>query len=87
MMKKELTNKEQVLLLLAKRGRMNTAQIAREMGKQYIYIRNLLYDCKREGLVENHYVKRYVPNLAWVLFNEWEITDLGKKWLKERDLL
>jgi len=81
------TNAERVLLLLAEKGRKNTAEIAREMGKTYIYIRNLLYDLKRRDLVDCEYVRRYVPGITWILMNEWHITDKGVKWLKKKNLL
>jgi len=78
---------EQVLLLLIKVPRANTMWVARELGKHYIYIRNLLHDLKRRGYVEFETVRRYMPDRRWILQNEWEITSLGKGWLEKRRLL
>jgi len=84
---RELTNTERILLILAKEARMNTRQLARAMGKTYIYIRNLLYDLKARGLVKSEYVRRFVPHNKWVMVNEWWITKEGRAWLRDRKLL
>jgi len=84
---REFTNVERLLLILAKEARMNTRQIARAMGKTYIYIRNLLYDLKTRGLVNNEYVRRFFPHNKWIMVNEWWITKEGREWLKARKLL
>jgi len=84
---KGLTNAQKVLLILAKEGRLNTRQIAVRLGKQYIYVRNLLYELKRRGYVECEYVRRYFEGLSWILVNEWTLTKQGKKYLKDLKLI
>jgi len=87
MVREPVTNKERLLLLLYKYGKQNTAFFARKMGRIYIYVRRLLYELKDQGYVDSEYVRRYYPGITWIMTHEWWITDLGKKWLKDQELI
>lgn len=86
-MEKPRTLKENLLLILSKVVRMNTMDLAREVGKPYDFVRTTLYELRDAELVKNEHVKRFIPGFSWTLVNEWWITDKGLAWLKERRLL
>ena len=72
----------EILNLLKRHRRMNTSEIARELGKPYQAVRQKLFEMKLKKLVDSEHVRRYVPGLAWIMMNEWWITAEGEKWLR-----
>ena len=78
------TQKQQILKLLDREGRLNTRQIAIRLDLIYQNTRNHLYELRRKGFVRDEHVKRFLPNLRWILMHEWWITNEGRTWLKRQ---
>ncbi len=74
---------EEALKLLKREGPLNTKRVAVLMGKNYHHIRDVLFELKRKGLVDNEPVRRFTPlTRSWTLVNEWYITKTGEEYLK-----
>ena len=78
------TQKLRILELLDREGRLNTRQIATQLGLIYQNVRNHLFELRMKGFVHDESVKRFVPGLRWILMHEWWITPTGKEWLKRQ---
>ena len=76
----------ETLHFIALMGSPNVSQLAKMVGKDRNRIKYHLYRLKAEGYVKDHFVSARTPLNYLIQCHEWQLTNKGKRFLREGGL-